>query len=156
MTETHSDLPDDPRDLEEDRVLVHGETGEAYRVVGFEEESGLPEIRREEDLDADFSGTVGKIFTESEAHRYFRDEAPSEIDDGEVIVTINESAWPARIDQVLQRLTRGWFGYSIEPEDTRTVTVGASELQDISEGDRVTVRRDSDGVHISEKGEPDT
>lgn len=45
------ELPDDPRDLEEGRVITHEETGEAWRVVGFEDDSGLPVIKRESELD---------------------------------------------------------------------------------------------------------
>ena len=59
-------LPDDPRDLEEDQLIVKQDTGEAWRVMGFEDESGLPRIRREEESDIDPEEMEGKRTTACE------------------------------------------------------------------------------------------
>ena len=96
------------------------------------------------------SGTVGKIITRDDAHLFCQRSEPPELEKGEVILTVNESPIPAKLDSILNRLTFGCLGYSIEPADTQTVVVPAGEVPTISEGDKVTVRIGPDGARVVE------
>ena len=94
------------------------------------------------------TGTVGKIITRQDTHLFHFDGDPPNLDAGEVIVTVNESPMPAKIDSVLSRLTGGMFGYSIEPADTQTVVVPASEVRSVSEGDEISVQTGNGSARV--------
>lgn len=83
------------------------------------------------------SGTIGKIIPPDEINEHHF-ENPPQLAEDEVVVTINQSDNPAKIDRFLRKWTREIIGFSIEPSDTHWIIVDRTTATLLQEGAAIT------------------